>query len=143
MSTEVAACLWATDGDFNVGVTNQGDLTRLIEEKRASGIFLSVLGVATGNLKDSTVEKLADRGNGNYGCLDSVHEARKVLVKEAGATLIRVFARKRAARSDKRAPGRIPDHARRIPANSFLNRKPERIQGAVSARHVDIPLPCG
>jgi Ca-activated chloride channel family protein len=56
----------ATDGDFNVGVTNQGDLTRLIEEKRASGIFLSVLGVGTGNTKDSTMEKLADRGNGNY-----------------------------------------------------------------------------
>jgi Ca-activated chloride channel homolog len=80
----------ATDGDFNVGVTNQGDLTRLIEEKRASGIFLSVLGVGTGNVKDSTMEKLADRGNGNYAYLDSLHEARKVLVKEGGATLVTV-----------------------------------------------------
>jgi Ca-activated chloride channel family protein len=80
----------ATDGDFNVGVTNQGDLTRLIEEKRASGIFLSVLGVGNDNLKDSTMEKLADRGNGNYAYLDSLHEARKVLVKEAGATLVTV-----------------------------------------------------
>jgi Ca-activated chloride channel family protein len=80
----------ATDGDFNVGVTNQGDLTRLIEEKRTSGIFLSVLGVGTGNVKDSTMEKLADRGNGNYAYLDSLHEARKVLVKEAGATLVTV-----------------------------------------------------
>jgi Ca-activated chloride channel family protein len=80
----------ATDGDFNVGVTNQGELTRLIEEKRASGIFLSVLGVGTGNLKDSTMEKLADRGNGNYAYLDSLHEARKVLVREAGATLVTV-----------------------------------------------------
>ncbi len=80
----------ATDGDFNVGITNQGDLTRLIEEKRASGIFLSVLGVGTGNIKDSTMEKLADRGNGNYAYLDSLHEARKVLVKEAGATLVTV-----------------------------------------------------
>jgi len=80
----------ATDGDFNVGITNQGDLTRLIEEKRASGIFLSVLGVGTGNVKDSTMEKLADRGNGNYAYLDSLHEARKVLVKEAGATLVTV-----------------------------------------------------
>ena len=80
----------ATDGDFNVGVTNQGDLTRLIEEKRATGIFLSVLGVGTGNVKDSTMEKLADRGNGNYAYLDSLHEARKVLVKEAGATLVTV-----------------------------------------------------
>jgi len=80
----------ATDGDFNVGVTNQGDLTRLIEDKRATGIFLSVLGVGTGNVKDSTMEKLADRGNGNYAYLDSLHEARKVLVKEAGATLVTV-----------------------------------------------------
>jgi Ca-activated chloride channel family protein len=80
----------ATDGDFNVGVTNQSDLTRLIEHKRASGIFLSVLGVGTGNIKDSTMEKLADRGNGNYAYLDSLHEARKVLVKEAGATLVTV-----------------------------------------------------
>ena len=80
----------ATDGDFNVGVTSEGDLTRLIEEKRASGIFLSVLGVGTGNVKDSTMEKLADRGNGNYAYLDTVHEARKVLVREAGATLVTV-----------------------------------------------------
>ncbi len=77
----------ATDGDFNVGVTNQSDLVGLIERERASGIFLSVLGVGTGNLKDSTMEKLADKGNGNYSYLDSVHEARKVLVREAGATL--------------------------------------------------------
>jgi Ca-activated chloride channel homolog len=80
----------ATDGDFNVGITNQGDLTRLIEEKRAGGVFLSVLGVGTGNVKDSTMEKLADKGNGNYAYLDSLHEARKVLVAEAGATLVTV-----------------------------------------------------
>ncbi|HEY9462568.1 MAG TPA: VWA domain-containing protein [Vicinamibacterales bacterium] len=77
----------ATDGDFNVGVTNQSDLVRLIEDERKSGIFLSVLGVGTGNLKDSTMEKLADKGNGNYSYLDSLHEARKVLVREAGGTL--------------------------------------------------------
>jgi Ca-activated chloride channel family protein len=80
----------ATDGDFNVGVTSQGDLIRLIEEKRAGGVFLSVLGVGTGNVKDSTMEKLADKGNGNYAYLDSLHEARKVLVHEAGATLVTV-----------------------------------------------------
>src|SRR4029079_4586484 len=80
----------ATDGDFNVGVTSQGDLTRLIEEQRASGIFLSVLGVGTGNLKDSTMEKLADKGNGNYSYLDSLHEARRVLIHEAGATLVTI-----------------------------------------------------
>ena len=80
----------ATDGDFNVGVTSQDELVRLIEEQRASGVFLSVLGVGTGNLKDSTMEKLADKGNGNYSYLDSLHEARKVLVREAGGTLITI-----------------------------------------------------
>ncbi|MET0164524.1 MAG: von Willebrand factor type A domain-containing protein, partial [Vicinamibacterales bacterium] len=74
----------ATDGDFNVGVTNQSELVSLIERERESGVFLSVLGVGTGNLKDSTMEKLADKGNGNYSYLDTVHEARKVLVREAG-----------------------------------------------------------
>ena len=71
----------ATDGDFNVGITSQDELVRLIEEQRASGVFLSVLGVGTGNLKDSTMEKLADKGNGNYAYLDSLQEARKVLVQ--------------------------------------------------------------
>jgi len=80
----------ATDGDFNVGVTSQGELIRLIEEKREKGVFLSVLGVGTGNVKDSTMEKLADKGNGNYAYLDSLHEARRVLVAEAGATLVTV-----------------------------------------------------
>jgi Ca-activated chloride channel homolog len=77
----------ATDGDFNVGVTSQDELTRLIEHERESGVFLSVLGVGTGNLKDSTMEKLADKGNGNHAYLDSLQEARKVLVRERGATL--------------------------------------------------------
>jgi len=85
--TGVNRVILATDGDFNVGVTNQDELVRLIEEERASGVFLSVLGVGTGNLKDSTMEKLADKGNGNYAYLDSLHEARKVLVNEAGGTL--------------------------------------------------------
>ena len=78
----------ATDGDFNVGITNQGDLLRLIEAKRQSGVFLSVLGFGEGNLKDSTMEKLADTGNGNYSYIDSLAEGRKVLVAEAGATLV-------------------------------------------------------
>jgi Ca-activated chloride channel homolog len=77
----------ATDGDFNVGVTSRDELVRLIEKERASGVFLSVLGVGTGNLKDSTMEQLANKGNGNYAYLDSLHEARKVLVREAGGTL--------------------------------------------------------
>ena len=80
----------ATDGDFNVGITDQGSLVRLVEEQRASGVFLSVLGVGTGNLKDSTMELLADKGNGNYSYLDSLQEARKVLVREAGSTLVTI-----------------------------------------------------
>jgi Ca-activated chloride channel homolog len=80
----------ATDGDFNVGVSSEGDLTRLIENKREQGVFLTVLGVGMGNHKDSRMEKLADRGNGNYGYIDSLEEARKLLVKEAGATLVTV-----------------------------------------------------
>lgn len=80
----------ATDGDFNVGATSQDELLRLIERERASGVFLSVLGVGSDNLKDSTMEKLADRGNGNYSYLDSLYEARKVLVHEAGGTLVTI-----------------------------------------------------
>ena len=80
----------ATDGDFNVGVTSQSELTRMIEEKRERGIFLSVLGVGDNNLKDSTMEMLADKGNGNYSYLDSIQEARRVLIAEAGATLVTV-----------------------------------------------------
>jgi Ca-activated chloride channel homolog len=80
----------STDGDFNVGVTNEGDLVRLIEERRDNGIALSVLGFGMGNLKDSTMEKLADKGNGNYAYIDSLREARKVLVEQAGSTLVTV-----------------------------------------------------
>jgi Ca-activated chloride channel family protein len=80
----------ATDGDFNVGVTSQGDLIRLIEEHRESGITLSVLGYGMGNLKDSTMEKLADKGNGNYAYIDSLQEAQKVLVEQAGGTFVTV-----------------------------------------------------
>ena len=80
----------ATDGDFNVGVTSQTDLLNLIERKRERGIFLSVLGVGDNNLKDSTMEMLADKGNGNYSYLDSLQEARRVLIAEAGATLVTV-----------------------------------------------------
>ncbi len=79
-----------TDGDWNVGVTDEGSLTRLIEGERDHGVFLTVLGFGMGNLKDSTMEKLADRGNGNYAYIDSLSEARKVLVKQAGATLFTV-----------------------------------------------------
>jgi Ca-activated chloride channel family protein len=77
----------ATDGDFNVGVSSDGELVRLIEEKRQHGIFLTVLGFGLGNYKDSKMEKLADKGNGNYAYIDNLLEAKKVLVSEMGATL--------------------------------------------------------
>ena len=79
-----------TDGDFNVGTTRDGDLTRLIEEKAKSGVFLTVLGFGMGNLKDSTLERLADKGNGNYGYIDSRAEAQKLLVEQAGGTLVTI-----------------------------------------------------
>ncbi|MCZ6598490.1 MAG: VWA domain-containing protein [Planctomycetota bacterium] len=77
----------ATDGDFNVGITDQGALIRTIEDMAKKRVFLSVLGFGTGNLKDATMEQLADHGNGNYSYIDSLHEARKVLVRQMGATL--------------------------------------------------------
>jgi Ca-activated chloride channel family protein len=77
----------ATDGDFNVGVTSTHDLVRLIERERESGIFLSVFGVGSGNLNDAMMEQIADRGNGHYAYLDSLQEARRVLVHESEATL--------------------------------------------------------
>ncbi len=80
----------ATDGDFNVGTTNRGELTRLIEEKARSGVFLTVLGFGMGNLKDATMEQLADKGNGNYAYIDTEREAKKVLVRELGATLVTI-----------------------------------------------------
>ncbi|MEZ6070312.1 MAG: VWA domain-containing protein [Pirellulales bacterium] len=79
-----------TDGDFNVGTTNQSELVRLIEDNAQSGVFLSVLGFGMGNYKDSTMEKLADRGNGNYAYIDSDAEARKVLVEQLSGTLITI-----------------------------------------------------
>jgi Ca-activated chloride channel family protein len=80
----------STDGDFNVGVTSQGDLIRMIEDNRDGGVTLSVLGYGYGNLKDSTMEKLADKGNGNYAYIDTLQEARKVLVEQAGGTFVTV-----------------------------------------------------
>ena len=80
----------ATDGDFNVGIGSRGGLEELIEEKRDGGIFLTVLGFGMGNLKDATLELLADKGNGNYAYIDSHQEAEKVLVREVGATLVTI-----------------------------------------------------
>ena len=82
--------LLATDGDFNVGMSDDQALTKLIEEERESGIFLSVLGFGMGNYKDSKMEKLADNGNGNYFYIDNLMEAQKVLVNEINGTLVTV-----------------------------------------------------
>ncbi|MFA6562031.1 MAG: von Willebrand factor type A domain-containing protein [Verrucomicrobiia bacterium] len=79
-----------TDGDFNVGTTELAELTRLIEQKRQSGVFLSVLGFGAGNLKDATLERLADKGNGHYTYIDTFFEARKVLVEQMNATLVTI-----------------------------------------------------
>jgi Ca-activated chloride channel family protein len=80
----------ATDGDFNVGTASDAELEKLIEEKRQTGVFLSVLGFGMGNLKDRKMETLADKGNGNYGYIDSFQEARKTFVYEFGGTLFTV-----------------------------------------------------
>lgn len=80
----------ATDGDFNVGPSSDGALVRMIEEKRDEGVFLSVLGFGTGNYKDSKMEQLADKGNGNYAYIDNILEAKKVLVTEMGGTLFTI-----------------------------------------------------
>ncbi|MGB6166916.1 MAG: VWA domain-containing protein, partial [Geitlerinemataceae cyanobacterium] len=78
----------ATDGDFNVGISSDAELVRLIQNKRDSDIFLTVLGFGTGNLQDAKMEQLANKGNGNYAYLDTILEAKKVLVSELGATLL-------------------------------------------------------
>jgi Ca-activated chloride channel homolog len=80
----------ATDGDFNVGTSSDSDLEKLIEEKRKSGVFLTVLGFGMGNYKDSKLETLADKGNGNHAYIDNMQEAQKVLGTEFGGTLFTI-----------------------------------------------------
>lgn len=80
----------ATDGDLNIGLTSEEELEELITEKKESGIFLSVLGFGTGNIKDNKMETLADKGNGNYAYIDCLREANKVLVEEMSATLLTI-----------------------------------------------------
>ena len=80
----------ATDGDFNVGAKTQEELVKLIEKKRESGIFLTVLGFGMGNYKDGKMEQLADKGNGNYAYIDNLLEAKKVLVTQMSGTLYTV-----------------------------------------------------
>ena len=80
----------ATDGDFNVGTTSEADLLSLIQEKAKSKVFLTVMGFGMGNYKDANLEKLADKGNGAYAYIDNLSEARKVLVEQAGGTLMTI-----------------------------------------------------
>lgn len=80
----------ATDGDFNVGVSSNEGMEKLIEKKRKEGVFLTVLGFGMGNYKDSKMEILADKGNGNYAYIDNLKEARKVLVNEFGGTMFTI-----------------------------------------------------
>lgn len=79
-----------TDGDFNVGMSSDDELERLIEKERASGVFLTVLGFGTGNYQDAKMQKLADKGNGNHAYIDQLSEAKKVLVSEFGGTLFTI-----------------------------------------------------
>jgi Ca-activated chloride channel family protein len=79
-----------TDGDFNVGVTDRGALTRRIEEEAKAGVALTVLGFGMGNLKDATLEELSNKGDGNYAYIDTINEARKVLVEQLTGTLLTV-----------------------------------------------------
>lgn len=82
--------LLATDGDFNVGISSDDELVRLIEKERENGVFLSVLGYGTGNYKDNKMQQLADKGNGNHSYIDNINEAKKVLVNEFGSTLFTI-----------------------------------------------------
>ncbi len=79
-----------TDGDFNVGQSSDDELERMIEEKRKSGIFLTVLGFGTGNYQDAKMQKLATKGNGNHAYIDNLSEARKVLISQFGGTLFTI-----------------------------------------------------
>jgi Ca-activated chloride channel family protein len=80
----------ATDGDFNVGVSSDAEMIRLVEARREEGTFLTVLGFGTGNLKDTKMEQMADKGNGHYAYIDTFREAQKVFVREFGGTLFTV-----------------------------------------------------
>ncbi|MDA3926025.1 MAG: von Willebrand factor type A domain-containing protein [Kiritimatiellae bacterium] len=107
----------ATDGDFNVGTSSHNGLQSLIEQKRSSGIFLSVLGFGIGNLQDSKMELLANKGNGNYFYIDSEREAEKVLVKQLNATLETI------AKDVKIQIEFNPEHIKSYRLIGYVNRK--------------------
>ncbi|HET7710306.1 MAG TPA: von Willebrand factor type A domain-containing protein, partial [Thermoanaerobaculia bacterium] len=80
----------ATDGDFNVGISNLDELQKLIEEKRKSGVFLTTIGVGEGNYRDQVLETLANKGNGNYHFLDTINEAKKVFTRDLTGNLVTI-----------------------------------------------------
>ena len=127
----------ATDGDFNVGVSSRGDLVRLIEEKRKTGVSLTVLGFGDGNLKDSSMEQLADKGNGNYAYIDSLIEAQKVLVEQAGGTFVTIA--KDVKLQVEFNPAKVAEYRligymnRRMAAEDFANDKKDA--GEIGADH--------
>lgn len=82
--------VWATDGDFNTGVSSTADMVRMMEENRKSGVFVTMLGFGEGNLKDGRMEQMADQGNGQYFYIDSIIEARRVMVEQIGGTLVTI-----------------------------------------------------
>jgi Ca-activated chloride channel family protein len=90
VSGGVNRVILCTDGDLNVGITRDDDLVSFIEGKAKTGVFLTVLGFGTGNLKDSKMEKLADKGNGMYAYIDNLREARKVLVEQMTGSLVTI-----------------------------------------------------
>jgi Ca-activated chloride channel family protein len=107
----------ATDGDFNVGESSNAAMERLIEEERKSGVFLTVLGFGMGNYKDSKMEILADKGNGNYAYIDNILEAKKVFVNEFGGTLFTI------AKDVKIQVEFNPDHVQAYRLIGYENRK--------------------
>src|SRR5690606_9511479 len=90
LSDGINRVILCTDGDFNVGVTDRAELIELVKEKARARVFLTVLGFGMGNLKDGTLEQLADRGNGAYGYIDTEREARKIFSEQVEGTLVTI-----------------------------------------------------
>lgn len=107
----------ATDGDFNVGISSQDGLIKLIEKERENDVFLSVLGFGYGNLQDGKMEQLANKGNGNYNYIDNILEAKKVLVSEFQSTLITI------AKDVKTQIEFNPQHVRAYRMIGYVNRE--------------------
>ncbi len=127
-----------TDGDFNVGVTNREELVRLVQTRAKEGVFLTVLGVGQDNLKDATMELLADKANGHYHYLDSIAEARKVLVEQISGTLVTIA--KDAKAQVEFNPARVAAwrqlgyEKRQMAAQDFANDRKDG--GEVGADHI-------